>query len=54
MLKTIGLLFVAFVFAYFLFYPFIKRYINGKKVFRWFIIAYIISVIISTIATYVL
>lgn len=54
MLKVLGLLFAAVGLAYFLFYPFLKNSVNRKKLFKWFFILYVISVLVSTAGTYFL
>lgn len=52
MLKSIGLLFAALGLAYFLFYPFLKNAVNRKKLFKWFIIAYVLAVLAATVGSY--
>ncbi|RDV15837.1 hypothetical protein DXT99_07510 [Pontibacter diazotrophicus] len=54
MLKVISILFAVVGLVYFLFYPFLKNSINRKKLFKWFFILYIISLIVSTVGTYFL
>jgi hypothetical protein len=54
MLKVIVYLFLASLLVYFLFYPFLKRSVNRKKVFKWFIIAYGIAALISTAGSYLM
>jgi len=52
MLKTLGYIFAAACLLYFLFYPWLKHSVNRKKIFKWFIIIYIIATLASTAVTY--
>ncbi len=52
MVKTIVLIFTALGVVYFLFYPFFKNKVNRKKVFKWFVIVYIVAVTAATISSY--
>lgn len=50
MLKAISFLFVGIGLIYILFYPFLKHAVNRRKLFKWFIITYILAAIISVLS----
>jgi len=52
MLKTLGYIFAAAGFIYLLFYPWLKHSVVRKKIFKWFIILYIIATLVSSAITY--
>lgn len=54
MLKVVVYLFLAAGLAYFLLYPFVRHRINRKKLFKWFIVAYVLAAFFTTLSTYLL
>lgn len=50
-MKGLAYLFLAAVVIYFLFYPFLKHAVNRKKLFKWFLITYAITAVLSTIGS---